>query len=149
MYHCIVYCSTVSKYTSYNNIGIPGSAGKLAPAKTPSTAGTTATEETPATAGMKATAEKPTSGTPRKAGNPATVTVEHQELKGSQRSSSRNAINIRLTLISLRPSNSSDAKSSRDTRNSTDGNDSRVFAEICEKLVRTAKFGEKNTKKKE
>jgi hypothetical protein len=37
--------STVCKDTSYNNIGAPASARKLATAKTPSTAGTTATEE--------------------------------------------------------------------------------------------------------
>jgi hypothetical protein len=57
-----------SEDTSYNNIGTPGSAGKLATAKTLSTAGSTARAGTPATAWMIATAEKPTApGKPTKA----------------------------------------------------------------------------------
>jgi hypothetical protein len=76
--------STVCKDTSYNNIGTPGSGGKLATPKTKAKAGTPAPSETPAAAGMKVTAEMPTTpGTPAKAGNPAIV--RHQKLKGRQR----------------------------------------------------------------
>ncbi len=49
---------------------MPGSAGKLATAKTPSTAGMTAIAETPA------------KGTPTKKGTQQQL--EHQELKGRQ-----------------------------------------------------------------
>jgi hypothetical protein len=65
MSHCIV-----REDTSSNNIGMPGSAGKLATAKTPSTAGMTAIAETPA------------KGTPTKKGTQQQL--EHQELKGRQ-----------------------------------------------------------------
>jgi hypothetical protein len=62
MSHCI---SSVCKDTSYNNIGMPGSAGKLAITKTPSTTAMTASAEMPARAEIKATAERPTTpGTP-------------------------------------------------------------------------------------
>jgi hypothetical protein len=58
---------TLHKETSYSNIGKPGSAGKLATARTPSTAGMLVTAGTPAIAGMKVRAETPaTQVTPAK-----------------------------------------------------------------------------------
>jgi hypothetical protein len=139
--------STVRKFTSYNNIGMPGLAGMLANREDPSTAGMTAKAETPATAGMKATAGKPTTpGTPTKAYIQATVrTSETKKMPAA-------ASNIRHTLISRRATNSNGASNnskakSRDARKNTDANNSQVFAEIRKNSSELQNFAKKYKEK--